>query len=383
MVKNFKQKNAKNVYISSLTSKKWYKPFCVILTILTLVLFFGASFFVGFGVRGCSQKNSVTSVYADELLNVSYRSSLRSFSFLGGVNGGLGNAIEGSSSNNREVMFFVDWLIAPRKSISFRFGTYYQSSPDTVLTLSDYQTFDYKNTPNFQTEPQGLFYKQSDGTFMNSPALSSTYSALYQTFFVGQVEFDNYPILNNDAPAWSDLSYIRSDVPRTLAYGTSDNKMLIGNVYDFVVLTFGFDSDFATRANTIKFYFPCSFNLSASYMTSLPPFNRVVNLRYFSEKVGDYDSGYADGLNYGMSLSDNEKIVNSYDNGFSAGYSIGYQKGLDSTLSDISPFAALVNGVDSFMQIKIFGTSITLGLILSLCFGFVLLGVAFKVFFHA
>lgn len=381
-MKNYPQKKVKNVYTSSLTSKRWYKPFCIVLTILTLVLFFGVSFFVGYGVRGCSRKNSVTSAYADELLSVSYRSSLRSFSFLGGVNGSLGNSIEGSSPNNREVMFFVDWLIAPRKSISIRFGTYYQSSPDVVLTLSDYQTFDF-NSPTFKTEPQGLFYKHSNGTFMNSPALSSTYSSLYQVFFVGQVEFDNYPTLNDTAPVWSDLSYIHSDVPRGLSYGSSDNKIYIWDVSDFVVLTFGFDSDFTTRANTIKFYFPCSFNLPTSYMTSLPPFNRVFNLRYYSEHVGDYDSGWNDGFNYGMSLSDDEKIANSYDNGYSAGYNIGYSKGLNSSLSDISPFAVLVNGVDNFMQIKIFGTSITLGLILSLCFGFVLLGVAFKIFFHS
>ncbi len=382
-MKNNLQKKVKNVYISSLTSQKWYKPFCVALTILTLVLFFGVSFFVGYGVRGCSQKNSVTTAYADELLSVSYRSSLRSLSFLGGVNGNLGNSFEGSSSNNDEVMFFVDWLISPRKSISFRFGTYYQSSPDSVLTLSDYQTFVYKDTPNFQTEPQGLFYKQSDGTLMNSPAFSSTYSSLYQTFFVGQVEFDNYPILNSTAPAWSDLSYVHSDVPRTLSFGSSANKINIRNVFDFVVLTFGFDSDFTTRANTIKFYFPCTFNLPISYMTSLPPFNRVVNLRYYSEVAGDYDSGWNDGFNYGMTLSDNEKIANSYDNGYSAGYKIGYSKGLNSSFSDISPFSALVSGIDSFMQIKIFGTSVTLGLILSLSFGLVLLGIALKVFFHS
>ena len=234
-MKKFPQKKVTNTYITSLTSKKWYKPFCVVLTILTLVLFFGVSFFVGFGVRGCSQKNSVTSAYADELLSVSYRSSLRSFSFLGGVNGTLGNAIEGSSSNNREVMFFVDWLISPRKNISIRFGTYYQSSSDVVLTLSDYQTFIF-DSPTFKTEPQGLFYKQSDGTLMNSPALSSTYSSPYQAFYAGQVEFDNYPILNSTAPAWSDLSYFHSDTPRTLAYGPSNDKMIIYDVTDFVVL---------------------------------------------------------------------------------------------------------------------------------------------------
>ena len=116
-------------------------------------------------------------------------------------------------------------------------------------------------------------------------------------------------------------------------------------------------------------------------MTSLPPFNRVVNLRHYSEVAGDYDSGWNDGFNYGLTLSDDERIANSYDNGYSAGYKIGYQKGLDSTFSDISPFTVLVSSVDSFLQTKIFGSSITLGLILSLCFGFVLLGVALKIFF--
>lgn len=72
-----------------------------------------------------------------------------------------------------------------------------------------------------------------------------------------------------------------------------------------------------------------------------------------------------------------------YDSGFQTGYNkgyvIGYDKGFNTTWGDLSPWQAVVNGVNDTLSIKLFG-DVSLSVILSVAFGCILLGFAIKIF---
>lgn len=92
-----------------------------------------------------------------------------------------------------------------------------------------------------------------------------------------------------------------------------------------------------------------------------------------------YEQGYNDGKTAG--LTEGEQI--GYNNGKTAGLTegeqIGYNKGLNEKLQNITPWQTIVDGVNSFLNIQIF-PNVSVSVILSICFGLVLLGLALKIF---
>lgn len=72
----------------------------------------------------------------------------------------------------------------------------------------------------------------------------------------------------------------------------------------------------------------------------------------------------------------------SYEVGYQLGYKGGYDYGVQQTLSDINPFSIVTDGIDSLLSMDIIG-NMSLGDILKIGFGFVLLGYVLKVFLHA
>lgn len=368
-MKKYSQKKVNNVYISSLTSKKWYKPFCVVLTILTLILFFGASFFVGFGVRGCSQKKSVTSAYAEESVYSSVSLSYKDIS---------ASIFYFSSSSATYPNSLVD---------TFSFSPTFNINSNSSF---DYSVFSLLNSDYVLSEFSELFVENNysyDG--IESDYVLNDDKGL--TFVNGSITYSVPVVFTcNKVPAVSDFSDFKlcsfvyscrfSDFfgyEGGLATFYINNKRVQFS-YDYATFVFYRFDGLATLPkynvdSYICFVFPKSPALSSSVYKS-----NISQISFLSS-LSDFSSGYSSGYNVGYQAGLNSSDTTAYNNG----YNLGYQAGLNKSLSDISPFSALVSGIDSFMQIKIFGSSVTLGLILSLSFGLVLLGIALKVFFHA
>lgn len=76
-------------------------------------------------------------------------------------------------------------------------------------------------------------------------------------------------------------------------------------------------------------------------------------------------------------------IQQSYSNGFGVGYSqgydVGYEEGLVTAGVDTTPFGVLVNSVNSFLKIDIFG-NVSIADLLSIAFGLIMLGIVIKIF---
>lgn len=73
-------------------------------------------------------------------------------------------------------------------------------------------------------------------------------------------------------------------------------------------------------------------------------------------------------------------IDTTYQRGYSDGYDKGYNIGLNTTWGDLSPWQAVVNGVDDFINAPIFG-NVNLKTLFLVAFGVILFGLFIKVFF--
>mgnify|MGYP004515059817 CR=1 FL=1 len=98
------------------------------------------------------------------------------------------------------------------------------------------------------------------------------------------------------------------------------------------------------------------------------------------------NAGYNSGYNVGYDAGKKVGEQTGYDNGVNegikqgeaSGYTKGYNKGLSETLSSISPWQVLVDGVNNFFNAKLFGT-VSLSVLLSVGLGIVL----FTIFMHS
>lgn len=103
--------------------------------------------------------------------------------------------------------------------------------------------------------------------------------------------------------------------------------------------------------------------------TPLPASSLAFNLTWNSDSVPWYK--------FNVTYGDNNN--QSYILGYNYGYEQGYQKGVSASLSDISPWDVLVNGLDSFFNIKLFG-SISIGTIFKIGVSTLLIGFIIKIF---
>lgn len=389
-MKKYPQKNVTNAYITSFTSKRWYKPFCVVLTILTLVLFFGVSFFVGYGVRGCSKSSSVVSAYASESQPFYVvDTSLRSFSSLGI------SYPESSSSTSSD-------LAVSNLLMNFRFTVnsegcrinvcYYKLSQGAFdgsisYTVSSSSEFvkDMFLKPNFSKNYGPMF------TMGSSPDVLKIYSDSYKDFVNCYLPI-NYAVSNLPQFAFGDpnssfpLVFSEFVIIENLdmgffSYNQPGGENSFGPTkYDYTLrLYYYFDLN---RSSYIYFDFPAFYSTVLGNKAESLPINTRFDTIYSSSATDSsvsYQQGFDIGYKNGYDVGYQQKGTSEYNEG----YELGYNKGLNESISKISPFSALVSGIDSFMQIRIFGSSVTLGLILSLSFGLVLLGIALKVFFHS
>lgn len=84
-----------------------------------------------------------------------------------------------------------------------------------------------------------------------------------------------------------------------------------------------------------------------------------------------YNNGYTDGKKVGEQLGYDNGVNDGIKQGESTGYTKGYNKGLSETLSSISPWDVLCDGVNKFFSAKLFGT-VSLSILLSVGLGILL-----------
>ena len=91
-----------------------------------------------------------------------------------------------------------------------------------------------------------------------------------------------------------------------------------------------------------------------------------------------YNTGYSEGKKVGEETGYDNGVNDGIKQGESSGYTKGYNKGLSETLSSISPWQILTDGVESFFNAKLFGT-VSLSVLLSVGLGIIL----FTIFVHS
>lgn len=84
-----------------------------------------------------------------------------------------------------------------------------------------------------------------------------------------------------------------------------------------------------------------------------------------------YNTGYTDGKKVGEQLGYDNGVNDGIKQGEATGYTKGYNKGLSETLSSISPWDILTDGVNKLFTAKLFGT-VSLSILLSVGLGILL-----------
>lgn len=139
-----------------------------------------------------------------------------------------------------------------------------------------------------------------------------------------------------------------------------------------------FDTIYYFQSDTLNFSQGDCYILFRCTYTSSPP-----NLYTFTTRLGNimmsppvnlesYEDGYDRGYNIGFGEGVEAGRENAYDQ--------GYSDGVSASLSDITPWDMLVQQVDAFFNLSLFGSSVTFGTVLSVGFGMLLMGIAIKIF---
>ena len=147
--------------------------------------------------------------------------------------------------------------------------------------------------------------------------------------------------------------------------------------------------DSCTYTYVIPYYNSEISGYGINYGFSLSP----SDYRGFDVFVGNYSQNFIEddatpvSFNYTTIASPVDKsqlddyiIDSAYQRGYNDAYQIGYNKGLNTTWGDLSPFKAVVNGVDDFINAPIFG-NVNLKTLFFVAFGVILFGLFIKVFF--
>lgn len=101
---------------------------------------------------------------------------------------------------------------------------------------------------------------------------------------------------------------------------------------------------------------------------------------FSNDKDENYNAGYNAGLSAGESGATSAQLTEKYNEGYSSGYTNGYNAGAGASVSDINPFAVVMDTVTSFLNFSPFGNNITFGLLLSLCFIIGVIPIFFRMF---
>ncbi len=93
-----------------------------------------------------------------------------------------------------------------------------------------------------------------------------------------------------------------------------------------------------------------------------------------------YDVGYQEGDSAGYIEGFSKGETSGWNNGYSFGWDQGYYEGVGVALEDVTPWEVIVDGVNKFFGLSFLGSSVTIGMIMSIGFGVILFGFAIKIF---
>ena len=189
--------------------------------------------------------------------------------------------------------------------------------------------------------------------FMN--ALSKDPATLYNQLISGELVIQSVQLMiscQDQGSNWTNYSEF-TVVMRSSAGGDTN-----GSAFRFVRS----DSSKPYPSNYSNYFYVSSQDQYFSY---------VVTYNGLSTTSQEYNAGYqagtADGYNTGFSA------------GETTGYNKGYNVGVNTSLSKVTPWNIIVDGVNSFLNIEVL-PSVKISVILSVGFGVILLGFAIKIF---
>lgn len=174
-------------------------------------------------------------------------------------------------------------------------------------------------------------------------------------------------------------NYKTNNINRLLSYNITYHDINTSNL-TITLNTLCIHSFVFNDGNTFSFGYSVP---SKYYPTPTATYDNVTYYLNSFEITPDYEDAFKAGeeKGYNDAIRDLTNTVgrNEWQKGYDKGFKDGEDKGLATSLEDVSPFNALVTFVNGFFSIKLFG-DLTLGTLLSISLGIILLGVVIKVF---
>lgn len=335
-----------------LQDKKFMRTVSIIATILVMFGFFAVAFFVGFGVRSCTMTAS-----ADELSTSSY------------------------TVQERIVKSSVYRASSPTEyNAAFTSSYGFNLSANTLTVFSSYYTSSSAYTEHYDRDFTGLLVEDS-----------FSYDGFEYDYVFGY-DVGGFDISSGNVF----IGFIANNVPRNASKSVSfiyediDNSWFPNNLkYTFYTSKFGtlsydycsflfirFDDVFELpEYNSSSVSFACLIFPHSKSVFGTPA--KGIYTPVYSGVSDDYTSGY----NAGLQTSQNKAYTDGFDAGYNQGHEEGYNDGVNTSLSQLTPLGFLTVSVNSFMNTKILG-NITFGLIFSISFGVILVGILLKIFVH-
>lgn len=340
----FKEK-FKEVYTNGQKWAEKHKWLCRILCVVLACFILLAIF----GVRSCSEKritasaDSVSVVVPDDsyIITTLYNPQLY---------------VSWANSTNVSTLINPPVLYISSSGYYCSFGKYFSEIPSDNTrgwaTSDFYRVVDSSNSGVNPSVPDSFgFY-----SLLSSVRYSS--SEFYNKLITGdlvisRVEFHNYV-------GWISMS--SENYFSYLIYVVENNSEHLGVVFQFI-------RDENVNVN----------HINVAYDSSVPgfPFSYVVSFNGLSTSSLEYQAGYLAGNSVGQS----EGYQNGYSVGNSVGYESGYNAGISETLSDITPWQTIVDGVSSFLNIELL-PNVKLSVLLSVALGGILFIVVLRIIRH-
>ena len=166
------------------------------------------------------------------------------------------------------------------------------------------------------------------------------------------------------------LSYVKSILNGERTLKSFDFENVVGGKDNYInySFTFGYSSD-DSASTDIVFRVYCK--------SSIVPPSTVTPFKYSPYTRSGYTKVFG---TFCTLFRNNTPFSNdSFNYGYDVGYEKGYGVGIEETLSDISPWEVLVDGLDSFFNMRLFG-SISIGTIFKIVVSTLLIGFIIKIF---
>lgn len=286
-----------------------------------------------------------------------------------------------AKNKNKHICVIVSCLLAVMVSITPLFTVYHKKTTakaDSVsatkyLVLLPSFYFNYKQEQcvmpamffSVESDTQAYFYRCS--SFDGSKGYYKGFYYLLgkrvatdgRIHYMRYVETSNGFVTRFYDPGYNTYIYFGGD----FSLISSSTSVSVISTFDEDISGYGFRYEFLSSSSDILCYVDIlNFDGSLTFFGA----DNIFNYTTIAAPVNIDDLG--------------SYLYNSgYQTGYNDGYSRGYDKGLNTTWGQLSPWQAVVNGINDFLNMKLFG-DVSISVILSVAFGCILLGFAIKIF---